>query len=173
MNNARPNMFIPALIGGAAAGVLSGLPYIQCLCCLWIIGGAMLSAYLLSKESTITLSIGDGAIVGILSGIIAAVVDTIVSIPFLAKNAEIMRNIVEKFVELMEEVPPNLESYLQQGSTETSFAITMLGLLMRMVVFAAFGALGGIIGISIFKKKPSQIQQGVHDAPKDTSHNQS
>ena len=173
MNNARPNMFIPALIGGTVAGVLSGLPYIQCLCCLWIIGGAMFSAYLLSKESAVTLTIGDGAIVGILSGIIAAIVDYIVSIPFQAMNAEFIRNVFEKVAKQMEEVPPSWESWLQQGSMETSLAMTMLGLLISMFIFAAFGALGGIIGVSIFKKKPPQTQQGVQNAPKDSSHHQS
>ena len=65
MSNQKPGMFVPALIGGAVAGVLSGLPFFNCLCCIWIIGGAMLASYLLSKDSPVSLSAGDGAIVGI------------------------------------------------------------------------------------------------------------
>ena len=29
----RPDMLVPALIGGAVAGVLSGVPILSCLCC--------------------------------------------------------------------------------------------------------------------------------------------
>ena len=76
-------MFVPALIGGVVAGVLSGIPLLNCLCCLWIIGGAMLSSYLLAKNSPVALSAGDGAIVGAFSGIIAAVVVAILLIYFL------------------------------------------------------------------------------------------
>ena len=65
MNEQRPGMFVPALIGGAIAGVLAGIPIINCLCCLWIIGGGMLAAFFLTKESRLRLSAGDGAIVGI------------------------------------------------------------------------------------------------------------
>ena len=65
MNDQRPGMFVPALIGGVIAGVLSGIPIVSCLCCLWIIGGGILAAYFLTKESSVALTAGDGAIVGI------------------------------------------------------------------------------------------------------------
>jgi len=72
-------MFIPALIGGAVAGFLSAIPFFNCLCCIWIIGGAMLAAYLLAKDYPVALSAGDGALVGIFTGIIAAAVQAFVN----------------------------------------------------------------------------------------------
>ena len=60
MSEQRPSMFVPALIGGRVAGVLSAIPFINCLCCLWIIGGAMLAAHLLAKDSVVPLNAGDG-----------------------------------------------------------------------------------------------------------------
>ena len=81
MNQKREGMLAPALIGGAAAGFLSGIPFFNCLCCLWIIGGGILAAYLLAKDSPESLKPGDGAIAGILSGIVAAVVNALISVP--------------------------------------------------------------------------------------------
>ena len=43
MNPQRPEYLRPALIAGAVAGLLSGLPVVSagnCICCLWIFGGA-------------------------------------------------------------------------------------------------------------------------------------
>jgi len=90
MTNERPSMFMPALVGGGLAGILSAIPIINCLCCLWIVGGAMLAAYLLTKESKVPLSSGDGAIVGVFAGIVAAIVDFFVSIPFQAMSEDIL-----------------------------------------------------------------------------------
>ena len=81
MNEQKPGMFIPALIGGGIAGLLAGIPLVSCLCCLWVIGGGIIAVYFLSKDSSVALGPGDGAIVGVFSGIIAAVVELLISIP--------------------------------------------------------------------------------------------
>ncbi len=167
MNDQRPGMFVPALIGGAAAGILSGIPIVNCLCCLWIIGGAMLSAYLLIKDSPVALSAGDGVIVGIFSGIVAAIVEFIISIPFQAVTEKFMRNMIDRFSEYYEEMPRGFESWFQEGAFETSFVWAIIGLVISVVIFSALGALGGIIGISLFGKKTAQRDQGAVDVPKD------
>ena len=169
MNNQKPGMFMPALVGGAIAGLLSGIPLLNCLCCLWIIGGAMLSAYLFSKDSPIVLSAGDGAILGAFSGIIAAVVHSVISIPLHAANLAFIQGLMERVAEYSDEFPSGWESLIERGISEASFPMFMLSLMMSAVIFAALGALGGIIGISIFGKKPKQQNQGVIDVPKDTS----
>ncbi len=160
MNNQKPGMFIPALIGGSAAGILSAVPIINCFCCIWIIGGAMFASYLLLKDSPVVLSAGDGAIVGVFTGIIATIVDTIVDIPFRSLNLKLMQNFMDKFSQYLDEMPPGWDNYLQEGDVQTSIPMFMLGLLFAFVVFAALGALGGIIGISIFGKKKSENTEG-------------
>jgi hypothetical protein len=161
---------MPALIGGGIAGVLSAIPFINCLCCLWIIGGAMLSAYLLSKDSKVVLSSGDGAIVGALAGVIAAIVDFFVSIPFQAMSDEMARNIMEKVAEYTDEMPQGWEGFFEGGGFEASMAMNILGLLIAAVVFSILGALGGILGMSMFRKKAFQEQGNVTiDVPKEDS----
>ncbi len=174
MNDQRPGMFIPALIGGVIAGVLSGIPFVSCLCCLWIIGGGILAAYFLTKESSVTLSAGDGAIVGIFTGIIAAVVEVFVNIPFRAFNEKLVQSILDRFAQYAEEMPPGWESWLEEGAIEGSIVWTILGLIMSAIIFSALGALGGIIGISLFGKKKTAPQvEGVGDVSEDTSDRQS
>lgn len=172
MNNQKSGMFIPALIGGAVAGLLSAIPFFNCLCCIWIIGGAMLAAYLLSKDSLVALSAGDGAIVGIFTGIIAAVVHAFVNIPLRAFNREFFQRMMERFAEYMEEMPSGWESWLEGGPVERSVPMFFLALVISVVVFSILGALGGIIGISLFGKKATQKTQGVSDASKDTGDRQ-
>lgn len=172
MSNQKQGMFVPALVGGALAGFLSGVPLLNCLCCLWIIGGALLASYLLSKDSVTALTTGDGAIVGIFTGIIAAAVHLFVRIPFHSMNVGLMRNIMEKFAEFAEEMPSGWENLIERGTGEASLFMSLLGLVINAIIFSALGALGGIIGISIFRKKTIQKTQGTTNVPEDTSHRQ-
>ncbi|MBU1185415.1 MAG: hypothetical protein KKD56_00555 [Acidobacteria bacterium] len=164
----KPGFFMPALIGGGIAGVLSGIPIINCLCCLWIIGGAVLASYLLLKDAKVPLTAGDGAVVGALTGLIATFVDTLVSIPFNKMSEEFLIRFQEKFAEYAKDVPEGWEEFLQRGFDNTGPWI-LVGILITAVIFVALGALGGIIGISLFQKK--RIPQGTEDATiQDTSH---
>jgi hypothetical protein len=149
----RPGMFKPALVGGIAAGILTAVPLVNCLCCLWIIGGAMLAAYLFGKDSPTSLTPGDGAVLGILAGIIAAVADSIVSLPFENMNREFVRRFMDQFSQFVEEMPSGWERWLNERAGGMSFAWFLLGLLASAVIYAAFGALGGVIGTSMFGRK--------------------
>lgn len=173
MSNQKPGMFVPALIGGAVAGVLSGLPFLNCLCCIWIIGGAMLASYLLSKDSPVDLSAGDGAIVGVLTGIVAAVARLFVSLlPLHAYYREFLQRLTERLAEYTEEMPPGWETLLEREGGESVF-VFMSGLMVSAIFFAALGALGGIIGISYFGKKKARTTQGVSDVSEDSGDRQS
>jgi len=164
MSNPRSGMLMPALVGGVTAGVLSSVPFLGCLCCLWIIGGAMLAAYLLARNSSVSLTAGDGAIVGIFTGIVAAVVDSLVSLPFQAMNEELMRNLMDQFSQFTKEMPSGWEAWLERTGEGFSPAWFMLGLIFAAFIFAALGALGGVIGVSLFGRKRSPSAQGAsHD----------
>ncbi|MDO8680687.1 MAG: DUF5518 domain-containing protein, partial [Acidobacteriota bacterium] len=66
----------PALLGGLAIGVLSALPVISLAncCCAWILFGGALAAYLMQQNHPEPVNAGDGAIVGLLAGIVGAFV---------------------------------------------------------------------------------------------------
>ncbi|MCP4654364.1 MAG: hypothetical protein GY856_02985, partial [bacterium] len=87
MNQVEPSKLQPALIGGAALGVASAIPFLNCLncaCCALVIGGGFLAAYLYLKDCPPApeARYGDAATLGLLAGVFGAVVGTLLSIPF-------------------------------------------------------------------------------------------
>jgi hypothetical protein len=176
MNQQKPEYLRPAIIAGAIAGVLSGLPFVSagnCFCCLWIVGGAALAVNLLAKNTGGVLTSGDGAIVGALTGIVAAVVDVIMSIPLRSFNMELARRVMGKVSEFGYDVPSNLDGFLDGGSGTLSPGWFFLSLFLSAAVFTVVGVLGGIIGIALFGKKkgpaappaiPPPLSPGAGDA---------
>jgi hypothetical protein len=155
MNGPRPALLTPALIGGAAAGVLSGIPVFQCLCCLWIIGGAVLASYFLSRDAAVPPTSGDGALVGAFSGVFAAVVSAVVSIPFTRIQLAFLKKFFARFMEYIPAAsrPEGLDRLLNYEIRSFSFPLFVLNLIILCAVFAALGALGGVIGMSLFGRK--------------------
>jgi hypothetical protein len=155
MDQRKPEYFTPALIAGAVSGVLSGIPLVNCLCCLWIIGGAALAAHLLAGRTDGPLTAGDGAIVGAMTGIVAAVVDALMGIPLRTVNLEFARRLVERMSEFADEMPSGWENWFDRGAG-SSPGLFFLGLFLSAAIFAALGVLGGVIGASLFgRKKPA------------------
>ena len=155
MNQQKPEYFRPALVAGAVAGLLSALPIIgagNCLCCLWIVGGGAVAARILSARTPALLRSGDGAVVGALTGIVAAVVDSIATVPFRRYNLELARRIFDSLPDLGSEMPAGLDGLLE-GSGALSPGWMLLGLFFSAAVFMVAGVLGGIIGVAIFAKK--------------------
>ena len=80
MENQAPPMLKPALISGLAFGVAGAIPvinWINCACCALIIGCGFLAAFLYSKDCVgagAAFRPGNGATVGLLSGLIYGVV---------------------------------------------------------------------------------------------------
>jgi len=173
MNDKKTLVLTPALIGGAIAGLLSGIPIVNCLCCLWIIGGAMLATYLLGKNTPAPLASSDGAIIGVFTGIAAAVVKTIVELLLTPLTREFYQRLMERLAEYMQEMPPGFEDMFGEGAFETTVPKILFELLVSGIIFSALGALGGIIAISLFKKKPPQPPQGIPNAHENTGNRQS
>lgn len=170
MDNRRPEYLVPALISGAVAGVLSGIPFVNCLCCLWIIGGAILATNLLAKKTPALLTAGDGAIVGALTGIVAATVDSLMSVPLRPLNEAFVRRFMESLARVTDQLPPGVQDLMQRG-TSTGFTLAgfFLGLFVSAAIFAVLGVLGGVIGVSLFGRKkmpapPPPPAQGPTDA---------
>ncbi|MBM3311039.1 MAG: hypothetical protein FJY80_05990 [Candidatus Aminicenantes bacterium] len=152
MNGPRPSLFTPALVGGAAAGLLSAIPVVNCLCCLWIIGGGALAAHLWAKNNPRPLTSGEGALVGAYAGLIATVIDFLISLPLAAVNAAFFRRVFERLSAYVEEMPAGWERLFDRtGPFEVGWFL--FGLVVAAFIFSVLGALGGVLGHSLFGRR--------------------
>ena len=152
----------PAMIAGAALGILSSLPIVNAgnwCCCMWVIGGGALGAWLLARERTGgmgAMSYGDGAFVGVLSGLFGAFVATLVSIPIRLLTADVLRSQQQAFEEMFAEAEMEdavLEMLLQLLSPDLSFTTILVTFLINVLLFSLFAMIGGILYVAITGQK--------------------
>ena len=149
--------FQPALLGGLVLGVLSALPIVSIgnfCCCLWIILGGVLAAYLLQRNQATPIAAGDGAMVGFLAGVIGAVVWQVLAIPITLAMGPFQARLMERLLsnaDLPENVRPIVEGMRQ--STGLSVVYFIIGAFFTMVVSIVFSTLGGLLGAALFRTK--------------------
>lgn len=153
--NPPPDKLQPALLGGLFIGVLSALPVINIgnCCCLWVLGGGMLAAYLMQQNYPYPISAADGALVGLMAGALGGVVGTIISIPMDAMMAPFMQRMLERMAsnpDFPAETRTMLENMTMGGVTVVR---VLLRLFLGVCVGALFAMLGGLLGVAVFKKK--------------------
>src|SRR5262245_34323515 len=136
-------------------GVLSALPLVNlgnACCCLWVMSGGAVAAYLLQQEQATPITPGDGAFVGFLAGLFGTLVTMIVSVPVSLLVAPFQRQLLEQ-MNRNGQMPPGLEDFA------TSMAAGVLGMIIFGMIFlvaaAIFSTLGGLLGALIFKKSSS------------------
>jgi len=152
-----PRMLQAAALGGLFTGVLSALPFVNVAncCCLWVLGGGFLAAYLLQQEQPARIAVLDGALVGLAAGIIGAVVGTVIGIPVRMMMApfqeELLRMVLQRG-----EIPPELRGALEgMSGTPGAFALgTAFQFAFVLVVNAIFAPIGGML-FTLFSSRPT------------------
>lgn len=156
-----PSKLVPALIGGSVIGVLSTVPIINmgnCLCCMWILLGGFLGAYLYKRELPPGQEFpsGEGALVGLLSGIFGALFGTFLSYLFMAFGGfNPGQEIIQNFLASRGDLSPELEDFLEniQDGGGISPVFVFVGLFFSLIIDSIFGTIGGIIGAAVFKNR--------------------
>ncbi len=143
-----------ALLGGLTIGLLSALPIIgwaNC-CCLWIVTGGLVAAYIQQQNQTAPLSAGDGAIAGLIAGFVGAVVYVVMVALVDAAIAPIQSRVVERLLDSSQDVPPEMRGWLQdlaqQGTSNVRLA---LGFVFMLCVGSIFSTMGGALGAIVFR----------------------
>lgn len=132
------------LIGALISGVASGIPllnFLNCCFCLLNMGGIVLalSLYLKSAPGD-AVSMGEAAGFGAAAGAGAGVIAGLLGILTSHLVASLLASVLTT-------APPQLKSQLAASSAMGVFMIPVYACL-----YAAFGALGGILGMALFFK---------------------
>ena len=150
-------MLKPALLGGLVMGVLSALPGVSlgnCCCCAWLVTGGLVAAYVLQANTFQPITMGDGALVGLLAGLFGAVVNLVVSVPMNILTGPFQQQLVQRFADSQPDLPENVRQMVDSmGVGAVSVIGTVMAFFMMLVLGAVFSSLGGILGAFFFKKK--------------------
>jgi len=168
------NLVQPALYGGLVMGVLSSLPLISAgnfCCCMWVIAGGLVAAYVLQQRQAAPITNGDGALAGLFAGVVGAFVSLVISIPLNFLVAPMERQIVQRILETAGSMPPNVREWMERyasGDVRMTFAMEVGRLILNFVVMLCLGAIfstiGGLLGAVIFRK-PQPPASTVIDVP--------
>ncbi len=156
--NSRSLLFAGA-IAGVGIGLLSSIPFINCLNCLlwaWVWLGGIAAVYLYrNSEHMPPLTITDGLIIGAVAGAIGAIVAGILSAIFGGLFAVVTntinsltggtgRGIVGLFI-------PSVFSFL--------------GFIGNLIWYSIIGAVGGLIATALIWKTPAATPPGSYPPP--------
>jgi ABC-type phosphate transport system permease subunit len=155
-----PAKLQPALLGGVTIGVLSALPVINLAncCCAWILFGGALSAYLMQQNHPEPIQAGDGAIAGLLAGVVGAFVWVIVSVPISVAMAPFQSEMAGRMMRDAADMAPELRGLLESISGAPAIGIGLIfGFFVMLVVSTLFGMLGGLFGALMFRKNQPPV----------------
>ena len=139
-------------------GTLSALPIVSAgnlCCCLCVVGGGAVAAYVLQQNQPASITAGDGALAGLLAGIVGAFVYLVLSIPIMILIAPLQQQIMLRVADNM---PPEFRQYV--GTAIGGGIQLALGFIFMLIVGSSFSTLGGVLGAVIFKK---QVPPGTVD----------
>ena len=149
-------MLKPAALGGLFIGILSALPIIgwaNCCCCLWIISGGVLAAYVAGLNRPVSVTPGEGAILGGAAGVIGAFIWIPVTIVMDALLMPLQYAIVGSILQNARDLPPEARDVLE-GLREPASAVGryVVGFMFMFFAGTLFGALGGLLAAMFFRK---------------------
>jgi ABC-type phosphate transport system permease subunit len=152
-----PAKLQPALLGGVAIGVLSALPVINIAncCCAWILFGGALAAYLMQQNHPEPIQAGDGALVGLMAGVVGSFVYLIISVPISLAMGPLNTQMMQRVLRNSQDMPPEVREMFEAMSGGPAIGIGLvLGFFVMLFLSSLFGMLGGIFGALMFKKDP-------------------
>jgi hypothetical protein len=165
-----------AVIGGVALGLLSAIPpisFANICCCVWVLGGGALAAYLYMQRTSSAVTLAEGAQLGASAGAVGTVVAHAIGIPLGLLLGDPFNRLLVRMVENFspqqaDEVRRQLE--IAQAQTFVQKLPVILGsLLLNTIVYIAFATLGGLLAIRLFEKRRSSVSDAPPPPPPDFS----
>lgn len=144
-------VIISVLLVGIVVSLMSGLPLVQCGCCLWILLGGFLAVplYQAFDKPSRTLTSGQGILLGFLVGVVAAVGVSILNYFIGATSIDEAMRTIRSNPDLGPVLAPAFDRFPEAF---TQGAATLVGLVCNLVIYPLLGILGGVVGSALFKK---------------------
>jgi hypothetical protein len=154
-------------------GVLSSLPIVSAgnlCCCLWVVSGGLVAAYVLQQSTPVGITAADGALAGLVAGLAGAVIQFIISLPLDILMLPIERAMAFRLFDFAQNMSPELRDMFDRFARRdepVSFLLLLsrrvIVLLFMLCIGAAFSTIGGVIGAGLFARKPEPA--GTIDVP--------
>ena len=159
MKQARQSMLKPALIGGIAEGVAGSIPILSMAnlaCCILVIGGGLLAAFLYMKGAPPSdqAPFGKGVRLGLLTGLFGAITFAAINIPIAMVLPDIAAAVLQQTPEVG--LPPEIVELL---SAVLPLAVFLS--LLSLIIDPIFCVIGSVIGVAIFNKTPQASESPV------------
>ena len=137
-----------ALMAGAALGLFlvvtsligSVVPFAGCCNCLWPIVGGLLATMLYVKQAPTPASIGDGAMVGGITGVVGGLINLVIGLPLTYLIVGVAA----------------MDMQMRQYSPDfplTGIVLLIISGIIGFIIFVVLATIGGIIGIPLFEKR--------------------
>jgi hypothetical protein len=141
-----------ALLGGVFIGVLSALPVISLAncCCIWIISGGMLAAYL-DQERPHPPVLVRGALDGLAAGVVGAFVWLVASLALDVVMGPLQQRMLTSVLDSSAEMPPEVRVWLEDMAEGRGGAFRYVaGFMFHLFASLVFATLGGLLGATFF-----------------------
>jgi hypothetical protein len=152
-----------AIVGGLVMGVLSALPIIyvgNACCCMWVVSGGLVAAYVFQQNHPVPMTAADGALAGLLAGLVGAGVHFALSIPIDLLMAPMERAMVQRILDMSGNMPPEWRDTFERfGGNNAQFVFAtfllrrIIGFIFMMFIGAIFSTLGGLLGSVLFVRQ--------------------
>lgn len=148
--------------------VIPVLNFVNLGCCSGIVAGGVAGAVYYNnqlKKIGEVIQYKDGAAIGILSGFISAIIVVVFT---TLLSMIIKQNPIPEIYKIFDQqgysLPPNAEQFLKRISDEYSrngfsITLTIITLAVDVILYPIFGAVGGLLTVSVVgKKKNARLQ---------------
>ena len=101
------------------------------------------------------LASNDGLVLGAIAGVIGAVISNILSGILVMVIGNVTGEVMLRFMERFRDSMP-AESWDQMEEGMRKGGISVMNVVISLIIYPIFGLLGGLIGYSVLKPKPTQ-----------------
>ncbi len=163
MNGAASNKLKPAVIAGVACGAAAAIPPLSCLnmcCCALVIGGGFLATFLYLREAPPAPEppYGDAAVLGLMTGVVAAFTGTVIGVPIQLITSQMgWQPDLSQLEEALDgaDIPPLVLEMMEQFMSGGGLGVMaiLISLVMSLVLYSIFAMIGALIGVAVLHKK--------------------